>query len=140
MWAAMKVFGVPSLCGALLAYFGTTSSPLVSFPSVPIPLSSYFDNQAASIDGTIGNFDNRGSTYAAEHLPTGPWLLNGVTVNLLILFSVCGRLNQYLQYDLPTSWGTGDDNVLSQGQVVELPNAPYVHELHLLYAGDGNHR
>jgi alpha-L-fucosidase len=132
----MKVFSVPSLCGTLLAYFGSTSSPLVPFPSTPITLSSYFDNQAASIDGTTGNFNKRGSTYAAEYLPTGPWLFNSVTVNLLILF-IRGGLNLYLQYDLPTSWGTGDDNVISQGQVIELPSETYVHELHLLYAGDG---
>ncbi|KAI9573212.1 glycoside hydrolase family 29 protein [Boletus coccyginus] len=119
VWAVMKIFGVPSLCGALLAFFGTPYPPLVPFPSTPIPLSSYFDNQAASIDGTTGNFDNKGSTYVAEHLPTGPWLLNGVT------------------YDLPTSWGTGNDNILAQGHVVELPDATHVHELHLLYAGDG---
>lgn len=46
-------------------------------------------------------------------------------------------LNLYFQYDLPTSWGSGVDNVIAEGQVIELPSATYVHELHLLYAGDG---
>ncbi|KAG8220487.1 glycoside hydrolase superfamily [Butyriboletus roseoflavus] len=119
MGDAMKVFSIPALCGALLAYFGTDSPSLIPFPSTPIPLSSYIDNQAASIDGTTGSFNRIGSTYAAEYLPTGPWLLNGVT------------------YDLPTSWGVGDDNVITHGQVIELPSATYVHELHFLYAGDG---
>ena len=91
VWAVMKVFGIPSLCGALLAFFGTPYPPLVPFPSTPIPLSSYFDNQAASINGTTGNFDEKGATYVAEHLPTGPWLLNGVTVNLLISSAFAGN-------------------------------------------------
>ncbi|KAF8131998.1 glycoside hydrolase family 29 protein [Boletus edulis] len=116
----MKVFSVPSLCGALLAYFGTTPSPLVPFPSISVPLSSYIDNQAASIDGATGNFNKMGSTYAAEYLPTGPWTLNGIT------------------YDLPAKWGVGDDNVVSDGQVIEFPGATYIHQLHLLYAGDGS--
>lgn len=47
------------------------------------------------------------------------------------------ELNPYIQYDLPASWGSGVDNMIAGGQVVELPSATYVHELHLLYAGDG---
>lgn len=89
MGVAMNVFNIPAICGALLAYIGIASS-LTPFPSTPVPLSSYFDNQAASIDGTTGNFNKYGSTYAAEYLPTGPWLFNGVTVNLLLLFYVRG--------------------------------------------------
>ncbi|KAF9222359.1 glycoside hydrolase family 29 protein [Gyrodon lividus] len=114
----MKVFSIPVFCGAFLSYFGISSS-LVSFPSTTIALSNLLNNQAASIDGTAGNFDKNGSTYAAEYLPTGPWLFDGIT------------------YDLPTSWGSGDDNVIAEGQVVELPDATYVHELHIVYAGDG---
>ncbi|KAF8557824.1 glycoside hydrolase [Imleria badia] len=97
----MKAIRIPVLCGTLLAYFEATSASLIPFPSIPIQLSPYFDNQAASID------------------TTGFWLHNGVT------------------YDLPTAWSAGDDNVIANGQIVELPNATYVHELHLLYAGDG---
>ena len=96
MWGAMKVFSVPSLCGALLAYFGTAPSPLIPFPSTPVPLSSYFNNQAASIDGTTGNFDGKGSTYVAEYLPTGPWVLNGVTVNPFDSLRHSRGLNLYL--------------------------------------------
>ena len=57
------------LCGFLLAYFRNASASLVPFPSIQITLSSYFDNHAASIDGTTDNFNNKGSTYAAEYLP-----------------------------------------------------------------------
>jgi len=78
----MRVFGVPLLCGALFSYFRTVKSSLVTFPSIVIPLSDFFDNQAASIDGTTGNFDGNGATYAAEYLPEGPWLYNGISVRI----------------------------------------------------------
>ncbi|KAG2123005.1 glycoside hydrolase family 29 protein [Suillus cothurnatus] len=116
----MRVFGVPLLCGALFSYFRTVKSSLVTFPSIVIPLSNFFDNQAASIDGTTGNFDGNGATYAAEYLPEGPWLYNGIS------------------YDLPSTWGQGQDNVIAGGQVVELSKATYIHELHIVYAGDNS--
>jgi alpha-L-fucosidase len=78
----MRVFGVPLLCGALLSYFRTVKSTLVTFPSAVIPLSGLFNNQAASLDGTTGNFDGHGATYAAEYLPEGPWLYNGILVRI----------------------------------------------------------
>ncbi|KAG2029677.1 hypothetical protein BDR03DRAFT_975616 [Suillus americanus] len=83
----MRVFGVTLLCGALLSYFRTVKSSLVTFPSTVIALSDLFNNQAASLDGTTGNFDGNGATYAAEHLPEGPWFYNGIL------------------YDLPSTWG-----------------------------------
>lgn len=138
----MKVFSVPLLCGVFLTYLVTSSASLVPFPfpSVSVPLSTYFDNQAASIDGTTGNFDKNGSTYVAEYLPVGPWLFNGVTVDLFIVLSILRGLNLYFQYDLPASWGSGVDNVIAEGQVIELPSVTCVHEIHLLYAGDGTDR
>ncbi|KAG1818020.1 glycoside hydrolase family 29 protein [Suillus subaureus] len=116
----MRVFGVPLLCGALFSYFRTVKSSLVTFPSAVLPLSSLFNNQAASLDGTTGNFDGYGATYAAEYLPEGPWLYNGIS------------------YDLPSTWGQSQDNVIAEGQVVKLLNATYVHELHIVYAGDSS--
>jgi alpha-L-fucosidase len=76
----MRAFGVPLLCGALLSHFRSVKSSLVTFPSAVIPLRGLFDNQAASLDGTTGNFDSHGATYAAEYLPEGPWLYNGISV------------------------------------------------------------
>lgn len=84
--AIMRIFGVPLLCGALFSYFRTVKSSLVTFPSVVIPLSDLFDNQAASLDGTTGNFDGNGATYAAEYLPEGPWLYNGISVRIMMTF------------------------------------------------------
>ncbi|KAG2032284.1 glycoside hydrolase family 29 protein [Suillus americanus] len=116
----MRVFGVTLLCGALLSYFRTVKSSLVTFPSTVIALSDLFNNQAASLDGTTGNFDGNGATYAAEHPPEGPWFYNGIL------------------YDLPSTWGQSQDNVIAEGQVVKLSNATCVHELHIVYAGDSS--
>ncbi|KAG6867295.1 hypothetical protein C0993_004873, partial [Termitomyces sp. T159_Od127] len=41
-------------------------------------------------------------------------------------------------YELPSNWGTGNDNVVTDGQVLTLANPSYTHEIHLLYAGDGS--
>lgn len=95
----MNIFSISALCGGLLAFFGGTDSSsqaLVPFPSTPIPLSGYFENQAASIDGTTGSFNRIGSTYAAEYLPTGPWVFNGVTVNLFPSIQRSWGLNVHL--------------------------------------------
>jgi alpha-L-fucosidase len=78
----MRISGVPLLCGALLSYFHTVKSSLITFPSAVIPLSSLFDNRAASLDGTTGNFDGNGATYAAEYLPECPWTYGGVSVRI----------------------------------------------------------
>ncbi|KAG2074850.1 glycoside hydrolase family 29 protein [Suillus decipiens] len=118
----MRVFGVPLLCGALFSYFHTVKSSLVTFPSAVISLSSLFDDQAASLDGTTGNFDGNGATYVAEYLPEGPWLYNGIS------------------YDLPSIWGQSQDNVIANGQIVKLSNATCVHKLHIVYAGDSSGR
>jgi alpha-L-fucosidase len=80
----MRAFGVPLLCGVLFSYLRTARSSLVTLPSVVIPLSNLFDNQAASSNGTTGDFDGNGSTYAADYLPQGPWLYNGISVRLVM--------------------------------------------------------
>ncbi|KIM58478.1 glycoside hydrolase family 29 protein [Scleroderma citrinum Foug A] len=91
---------------------------LSSFSSLPLPLKDLYNNQAASVNGSTGNFDKHGGTYPAEYLPTGPWIYNGVT------------------YDLPPAWGQGLDNVVSDGQVISLEEPTYIHEFHILYAGE----
>ncbi|KAG6876380.1 hypothetical protein C0992_013158 [Termitomyces sp. T32_za158] len=42
------------------------------------------------------------------------------------------------QYELPSTWGTGNDNVITNGQVLTLDTPAYTHEIHFLYAGDGS--
>ncbi|KAG6332762.1 hypothetical protein ID866_6327 [Astraeus odoratus] len=66
----------------------------------------------------MGNFNKHGGTYPAGYLPRGPWVYNGIT------------------YDLPNIWGEGFDNVVSDGQVIALREPTYIHEFHILYAGE----
>ncbi|PFH47096.1 hypothetical protein AMATHDRAFT_68414, partial [Amanita thiersii Skay4041] len=95
---------------------------LSAYPSTPVPLRNLFNNQAASRNGTGGaDFDGRGSSFDASQLPGGPsWVFDGV------------------QYDFPTSWGNGTDNVVASGQVVQLEKPVMVHELHMVYSGDAS--
>ncbi|KAG9312282.1 glycoside hydrolase family 29 protein [Chiua virens] len=138
-WSAMKVFCIPVFFRAFLAYFETPYPSLTPFPSTSVSLSSHFDNQAASIDGTTGSFNIIGSTYVAEYLPAGPWTFNGVMVSFWLLLERSGTAIWYLSMIYRTSWGLGYDNVIAQGQVVELPSPTYVHQIHLVYAGDGGY-
>ncbi|KII95419.1 hypothetical protein PLICRDRAFT_214050 [Plicaturopsis crispa FD-325 SS-3] len=96
------------------------SASLVNFASVEIPLSHLFNNQAASIDGSGADFDRLGSSFDAQLLPKGQLTYAGI------------------KYTLPASWGQGPDNILATGQVINLPNAIPIHELHFIYAGDGD--
>ncbi|KIO02569.1 glycoside hydrolase family 29 protein [Pisolithus tinctorius Marx 270] len=116
--ALLSALCVPNLCGPLLSFIETDHPSLVPFSSLQLPLKDLYNNQAASVDGTTGDFDGHGGTYPAQHLPTGPWHYNGIT------------------YDLPTNWGLGLDNVVSSGQVITLNEPTYIHEFHIVYAGE----
>ncbi|KAF5349105.1 hypothetical protein D9756_009517 [Leucocoprinus leucothites] len=95
---------------------GIFAATLTQFEAVSFPLQDIFDNQAASPDGSA-NFDGRGGSFDSTLLPPGPFVHDGVT------------------YETPSSWGTSNDNVIANGQVVSIDPA-FVHELHFLYAGD----
>jgi len=84
----MKAFCIPFICGPLLSYFEMEHPSLSSFSSLSLPLKDLYNNQAASVNGSTGNFDKHGGTYPAEYLPTGPWIYNGVTVGLMDLNSL----------------------------------------------------
>ncbi|KAJ7358164.1 glycoside hydrolase family 29 protein [Mycena albidolilacea] len=87
--------------------------------SVSLALSSLFDNQAASADGSA-DFDAHGASFDSQYLPPGPWVYDGIT------------------YDFPKTWGEGNDNVVANGQVLRLDTPTYVHELHMVYSGDAS--
>ncbi|KAF7362678.1 Glycoside hydrolase [Mycena venus] len=78
-----------------------------------------FDNQAASADGSA-DFDSHGASFDSQFLPPGPWVNDGIT------------------YDFPKTWGEGNDNVVANGQILELETPTYVHELHMVYSGDAS--
>lgn len=91
---------------------------LPKFPFTLVPLNSIFDNQAASVNGSTANFDGSGNSFASQFLPTGAFSYDGIT------------------YELPAQWATGNDNVIANSQTLVLPKSTYLHEMHILYAGD----
>lgn len=66
---------------AILSCLPVISATAVAsqYPSVALPLSALFDNQAASADGTA-DFDAHGATFDSQYLPPGPWVHDGITV------------------------------------------------------------
>ncbi|KAJ6493264.1 glycoside hydrolase family 29 protein [Mycena sanguinolenta] len=89
------------------------------YPFVSLPLSTLFDNQAASADGST-DFDAHGASFDSQYLPPGPWVYDGIT------------------YDFPKTWGEGNDNAIANGQILRLDTPTYVHELHMVYSGDAS--
>ncbi|KAJ7627477.1 glycoside hydrolase family 29 protein [Roridomyces roridus] len=105
------------LCLSSTLLCAVASTP--AYPSSPLPLSALFDNQAASPDGSA-DFDGNGASFDSQYLPPGPWVYDGIT------------------YDFPESWGHANDNVVANGQILELDEPTYVHELHMVYSGDAS--
>lgn len=50
------------------------------YPSVSISLDGLLNNQAASYNGSVADFDGLGSSYDAQLLPTGSWVYDGIEV------------------------------------------------------------
>ncbi|KAJ7829228.1 glycoside hydrolase family 29 protein [Mycena leptocephala] len=108
---------LPVGCLALISAVGAATAS--QYPSVSLPLSALFDNQAASADGSA-DFDAHGASFDSQYLPPGPWVYDGIT------------------YDFPSTWGTANDNVVANGQILALETPTYVHELHMVYSGDAS--
>ncbi|KAF8177465.1 glycoside hydrolase family 29 protein [Mycena galopus ATCC 62051] len=108
-----------ALLSSLSIISAATAASASPYPFVSLPLSALFDNQAASADGSA-DFDGQGSSFDSQYLPPGPWTYDGIT------------------YDFPTTWGTGNDNAIANGQVLQLETPTYVHELHMVYSGDAS--
>ncbi|KAF9026154.1 glycoside hydrolase family 29 protein [Hymenopellis radicata] len=101
----------------------TSAVALSPYPHSSIDLQPYFDNQAASPDGTA-DFNGKGACFDSQFLPPGPFRHDGIT------------------YDLPAEWGSGLDNVISNSQVIALPETAFTQEIHFIYsadAGNGTH-
>jgi hypothetical protein len=54
---------------------------LVPYSSISIPISDLFNNQAASINGSFGDFDGLGGSYDGSLLPSGVWTYDGITAS-----------------------------------------------------------
>jgi hypothetical protein len=66
-------------CFPFLSAVGAATSTASQYPSVSLPLSPLFDNQAASADGSA-DFDAHGASFDSQYLPPGPWVYDGITV------------------------------------------------------------
>ncbi|KAG7450034.1 glycoside hydrolase family 29 protein [Guyanagaster necrorhizus] len=95
------------------------SSALPSYPVVGLDLHLLFDNTAASPNGSA-DFDGKGASFDSGFLPTGPWVYDNI------------------EYALPSEWGTSNDNVIADGQILYLDEPTFLHELHFLFAGDAD--
>ncbi|KAJ4471476.1 glycoside hydrolase family 29 protein, partial [Lentinula aciculospora] len=93
---------------------------LPKFPFTLLPLQSLLDNQAASVNGSMADFDGQGSSFDGQFLPVGSYMYDGIT------------------YQLPVAWGTDNDNVIANNQSLILSESTFVHELHALYSGDNS--
>jgi hypothetical protein len=51
-----------------------------TYPSVVVPIDGLFNNQAASKNGAIADFDGQGSSFDARYLPNGSWVFDGIMV------------------------------------------------------------
>ncbi|KAJ7695508.1 glycoside hydrolase family 29 protein [Mycena rosella] len=119
----MAIQAILFLFSGLCAQFLGGHATLPEYPSQALPLSAFFNNKAATAKGdpsSLADFDGNGNAYDSQFLPTGSWEYDGLT------------------FALPSSWAKNDDNVLANCQVLRLQKPTFVHELHFLYAADGN--
>jgi alpha-L-fucosidase len=76
---------------------------------VPVPLDSWYDNDGIdTADARGGNFDGSGYSFPGEELPAGPVVIGGV--NFLFPSSAAGAKN----------------NVVANGQRIDLPSGRYL--------------
>ncbi|CAE6478403.1 unnamed protein product [Rhizoctonia solani] len=85
-------------------------------PSIQVPLDHLFNNVGS---GPNGSFDGVGGAFPAHTLPVG-----GVEYDRIM-------------FQLP-NFGSGKDNIVSNGEVIKLDKPQYIREIHVLYAGDHN--
>lgn len=67
----MKIMKFASLAGSAAA------------AQTRVNLASFFNNKAAAIEGTLGNFDGHNGSYPAEYLPSG--VLVDATISVRIV-------------------------------------------------------
>jgi alpha-L-fucosidase len=75
--------------------------------SVPINISSLFDNRAFAMRPGDANFDQHGSGYPAEYIPPVTFVYAAVN------------------FSFPQYRASGNDNVISVGQVIQVPQGRY---------------
>ncbi|KAG8793464.1 hypothetical protein FRC12_002677 [Ceratobasidium sp. 428] len=84
-------------------------------PSEVVPLAHLFNNIAS---GPSGNFDGAGSAFPAGAVPRGDYVYDRIL------------------FQFPELGDGQNDNVVTNGEVLELGEPKYTREMHILYAGD----
>lgn len=87
-----------------------------SITSLPIDISSLWDNRAFAMSPNDANFDGLGSGYPAQYLPAENFTYGGVNFT-------------FPQYQV----NNGSDNAIAQGQALDVPRGRYV-GVHMLAA------
>ncbi|KDQ21399.1 hypothetical protein BOTBODRAFT_25838 [Botryobasidium botryosum FD-172 SS1] len=96
----------------------TTSSSSTQITSIPLDISHLYNNIAAGPGASFDPFTQ--GRFPSEYLPTGAFHYDGI------------------QFDLPTDWEGGEDNVIADSQVLDVRGTGFAREFHILYAGDWN--
>ncbi|KAG8696203.1 hypothetical protein FRC09_008665 [Ceratobasidium sp. 395] len=84
-------------------------------PSEVVPLAHLFNNIAS---GPSGNFDGAGSAFPAGAVPRGDYAYDRIL------------------FQFPELRDGQNDNVVTNGEVLELGEPKHTREMHILYAGD----
>lgn len=61
----------------------SVATELPKFPFTLFPIEPLFDNQAASVNGSMADFDGQGNTFDGRFLPSESYMYDGITVGQL---------------------------------------------------------
>lgn len=115
---------------------GVLSTPSNDGLSVTVDLSSYFNNVGVSASPGDADFDGHNGSYPVNQLPTGILVYRGVNVSFILKLMKSFDRRSLVQFTLPPWDSSSADNVLAQGQIINLTPGRF-HSLHLFGAGDG---
>jgi alpha-L-fucosidase len=78
-----------------------------SNPSIPLDISSLYNNRGFAMGPGDANLDNLGNAYPAQHLPPQNFIYDGIN------------------FTFPQYNASGNDNVLALGQTAQVPQGRY---------------
>ncbi|KAF7977933.1 hypothetical protein HWV62_2001 [Athelia sp. TMB] len=121
--------------------FSAVAGPLYTHPSVTVSIESLFNNQAVSRAGRgqIADFDGWPGRYSSPAREALTISASYQDMEEAMMHNLHTSELEANQYELPAAWGLGPDNILVDSQIIDLSEPIYVHEAHLVYAGDGTY-